>query len=413
MPTSRHPKCLVQLGGIDGLRTGQAVTEHRRWGLFLVAAAVIAATAAGVAATPNRPSSDIAALRICSHFAPLRPATGHRYVILQAWEYRRMRAIKKRSPATKVLVSKDMASTRDDAPRADVLPTGVGYRFANQHHPEWFLKDTNGRRVSWADWPHSWQMDVGSSSYQRVWAANVGAELRRRGWDGVFVDGISRTMQYPWYLDGRVLAKYPGPDDYARASTSFLRRVGPVLRQRHLLVVGNINDAPLPLWRQWVGYLSGASKEWWTKAGRGRGEGLLTGDDWAFQTRLLRAAQARSKIFVAITSGPADDVASMQYARASFLLFARGRRSAFTYSTGCGPEPAVRYWRENVGTPLGGPASVAGIWRRKFTGGIVVVNPSGGLTLTAALGGTYLKPDGSFAAAVVLPPHTGLVLRRP
>jgi hypothetical protein len=41
------------------------------------------------------------------------------------------------------------------------------------------------------------------------------------------------------------------------------------------------------------------------------------------------------------------------------------------------------------------------------------VNPSGALTATAALGGTYLKPDGSLAAAVVLPPRTGLVPRRP
>lgn len=403
---------MVQAVGIDGLRTGQAVTQHRRWGLVLLAAAVTAATAAGGAATRGGGSADIAALRICSRAAPLLPASGHRYVILQAWEYRLMRAIKRRSPATTVLVYKDMASTRDDAQRADVLPAGVGYRYANAHHPEWFLKDTSGRRVAWASWPHAWQMDVGSSSYQRAWAGNVGSELRRRGWDGVFVDGIARTMQYPWYLDGRVLAKYPGPDDYAQATTGFLRRVGPALRRRHLLVVGNINDATLPLWRQWTGYLSGASKEWWTKAGRGRGEGVLTGADWAFQMRLLRTAQARSKIFVAITYGPVDDVAAMEYARASFLLFERGRRSAFTFSTGCGPEPAVRYWRESVGAPVGRPARTHGIWRRRFTRGLVVVNPSPTLTVTAGLDGTYVKPDGSVAAAVALPPHTGLVLRR-
>ena len=334
-------------------------------------------------------------------------------MILQAWQYSLMREIKRRSPQTQVLVYKDMASTRDDAHRGDVLPAGVGYRYANTHHPAWFLKDTSGRRVNWASWPHAWQMDVGSPSYQRAWARNVGAELRRRGWDGVFVDGVARTMQYPWYLNGRVLAKYPGPDDYARATTSFLRHVGPTLRRRHLLVVGNINDATLQLWRQWVGYLSGASKEWWTKAHRGRGEGTLAGDDWTFQTRLLRAAQARSKIFIAITYGPADDVAAMEYARASFLLFERGSRSAFTFSTGCGPEPAVRYWRENVGAPRGGPTVVGGIWRRRFAGGLVVVNPSAGVTATAALGGTYVTPNGSLAAAVALPPHTGLVLRRP
>lgn len=380
---------------------------------MLAAAVTTASVAAGAATSKTGPMTDLAALRICSHVAPLRPAAGQRYVILQAWEHAKLRAIKRRSPATKVLVYKDMASTRDDATRADALPSGVGYRYANRHHPEWFLKDTSGRRVSWASYRHNWQMDVGSASYRSAWASNVAADVRRRGWDGVFVDGISRTVQYPWYLDGRVLAKYPGPDDYERATTGFLGQVGPALKRRHVFVVGNINDAPLPLWRQWVGYLSGTSKEWWTKAQRGRGAGFLTGDDWRFQTRLLQAAQARGKAFVAITYSTPDDAAAMEYARASFLLFERGRRSAFAFSTGCTSEPAAANWRASVGVPRGKAVAVNGIWRRRFSRGLVVVNPSDGLTLTAALGGTYVRVDGSRVTAAALPPHTGLVLRKP
>jgi hypothetical protein len=87
----------------------------------------------------------------------------------------------------------------------------VGYAYANRYHPEWFLKDTTGRRVNWEDWPHNWQMDVGSRSYQRAWARSVARDLRRRGWDGVFLDGISRTMQYPWYLNGRA-GQVPWPE---------------------------------------------------------------------------------------------------------------------------------------------------------------------------------------------------------
>ena len=351
-------------------------------------------------------------MRICGDAAALRPGVSYRYVILHSWEYRRAQAIKRRSLGTKILVYKDMASTHDDAHRADQLPTGVGYDYANRHHPEWFLKDTNGRRVSWADWPHAWQMDVGSRSYQQTWAANVARDLRRQGWDGVFVDGVARTMQYPWYLNGRVLAKYPRPDDYARATTSFLQRVAPALRKQHLLVVGNVNDAGMGLWKRWVGYLSGVSKEWWTKAQAGRADGLLSGNDWTYQMRLLSAAQERKKIFIAITYGPSDDVTSMEYARASFLLFANGRRSAQTFSTGCSGEPASRYWRESVGAPLGAASSKRAIWRRRFTNGIVVVNPSPATTISAPLGGAYVQPDGTLVSSVLLAPHSGLVLRR-
>jgi Hypothetical glycosyl hydrolase family 15 len=355
---------------------------------------------------------DVAALRICGTAPPLQRALRYRYVILQAWEYRRVAAIKRRLPGARVLVYKDMASTRDDARRADVLPTGVAYAYANRRHPEWFLKDTTGRRVAWAGWPHSWQMDVGSAAYQWTWARNVAAELRRRRWDGVFVDGVARTMQYSSYLDGRVLAKYPGADDYAHATTSFLRRVAPFLRRRGQLVVGNVNDADLPLWRSWIGLLSGVSKEWWTKSGSGRGTGFLTGAQWWFQMRLLQAAQVRGKVFVAITYGTPDDVAAMAYARASFLLFADGSRSAFTYSTGCAGEPAARHWRDDLGAPRGKASLLGPVWRRSFRDGLVVVNPSASLPATAVLGGTYAEPDGTLVTNAVLPPHSGLVLRR-
>ena len=173
----------------------------------MCAAALAIAVAAASAAWAT---GDVAALRDCGGAAaPLQPGLGYRYVILQAWKYKRIPAIKRRFPGVKVLVYKDMASTRDYAHGVDELPTGVAYDYANRRHPEWFLRDTSGHRVEWRGWPGSWQMDVGSASYQRTWARNVADELRRRHWDGVFVDGVVRTMKRPAYLGGRVLAKYP------------------------------------------------------------------------------------------------------------------------------------------------------------------------------------------------------------
>jgi Hypothetical glycosyl hydrolase family 15 len=389
--------------------------------LLSIAAAVVTITAsaetvtsAGSARADGGSSPSLASVRICGDGGVPRHADRYRYVILQAWAYRAIPRIKARSPRTQVLVYKDMASTRDDAVRGGVdqrfLPTGIGYAYANRYHPEWFLKDTTGSRVAWASWPHSWQMDVGSPSYQRAWARNVAREVRRRGWDGAFVDGAAATMQYPWYLNGRVLAKYPGPGDYTRATTSFLRRVGPALKRARSLVVTNINDAPPAVWRRWIGYSSGTSKEWWTKDGTGRG-GFLTGKTWSFQMRLLSEAQARRKIFIAVTYGQVDDVAAMHYARASFLLFARGRRSAMTYSTGCGGDSWSPEWTASLGRPRGRSFRVGPAWRRNFTGGTVVVNPSSA-PVTIPLGASYLTPTGAPVVSVQLPPGSGLVLRR-
>jgi hypothetical protein len=368
-------------------------------GLLVAAAAVPAAGA----------TSDVAALRICGTVAPFRAGLGYRYVILQPSEYRRIRAIKRRFPGVKVLAYKDMASTRQGARPADALPAGVDYAWANRRHREWFLKDRSGRRLAWSAWPDHWQMDVGNPSYQRTWEDNVARELRQRHWDGVFVDGIAQTMQHPGYLAGRVLAKYPGKDDYARATTSFLRRVGPDLQHQHLLVVGNVNDADGAQWEQWLGFLSGVSKEWWTNVGTGP-RGFLTGSDWRFQTRLLEKAQAHGKIFVAITYGRAVDAAAMAYARASFLLFADGGRSAFVYSNGCSGEPAAAVWRADLGPPQGKAAVSGWVWRRKLRHGLVLVNTSPTAVVKVDLDATYLA-GGRRVTSVRLRPHTAALLR--
>jgi Hypothetical glycosyl hydrolase family 15 len=399
----------------------QPLHELPRLALLLVsiAAAVVAITTSwevkGARSAPadQRGSPSLAALRICGDTGLPHHVERYRYVILQAWSYSAIATIKARNPRTKVLVYKDMASTRDDAVRRGVdqkfIPTGVGYVYANRRHPEWFLKDTSGSRVAWASWPHYWQMDVGSASYQRAWSRNVAREVRRRGWDGVFVDGAAATMQYPWYLNGRVLAKYPREGDYTRATTSFLRRVGPALKRAHSLVVTNINDAPPAVWRRWVGYSSGTSKEWWTKNGTGRG-GFMTGKEWSFQMRLLSQARARGKIFIAITYGQPNDSAAMRYARASFLLFA-GARSALSYSTACGGDAWSPEWTTSLGRSRGRAFRVGPAWRRNFAGGTAIVNPSGA-PVTVPLGASYLTPTGAPVVSVLLQPGNGLVLRR-
>ena len=380
--------------------------------MLFSALAVAAAAIVGLSASANTGSlPGLAALRICDAGPLPQPAGRYRYVILRSSEYGQIGAIKRASPQTRVLVYKDVASTRDDAGES-YLPTGVSYAYANRYHPEWFLLDRRGRRVNWADWPDFWQMDVGSRSYQRTWARNVERDVDRHGWDGAFLDGISRTMQYPWYLNGRILAKYPGPNDYARATTRFLRQVGPLLAH-HGLVVGNINDAGIPLWNRWLRYLSGVSREWWTKADPDPGAGAITGAQWRSQMRLLSTAAARKKIFVAITYGRADDLPAMDYARASFLLFARGSKAALSYAPFCGTEPASDRWKADLGAPLAAARRIEGVWRRDYTDGVAVVNPSRSATIPLALGEPFVKPSGKVVRLVVLPPHTAQLLRRP
>jgi hypothetical protein len=254
-------------------------------------------------------------------------------------------------------------------------------------------------------------MDVGSGAYEQAWARHVLRELRARHWDGVFADGATAHPQAPWALGGRVFVRYPTDAAYQRAMTRFLRRVTPVIRRRRLLFVSNINDAEFPLWRRWLRFLSGTSREWWTKSQTGRGAGLLGGSDWNGQLRLLRTAEALNKVFIAITYGPGGDDRSIDYARASFLIAATSPTSAMAYSSGCGTTAWSPKAADRLGAPRGPAVQVGPAWRREFADGAVVVNPSPS-PAPVQLGGLFRAPNGSIVGSLVVPPLTGFLLRR-
>jgi hypothetical protein len=398
------------------------VTRSRTAALALITAAVGlvgAAPTGGKTTTPPAEyalSSTIGVLRTCSRdIAVTRRFAGYRYVILNAWNYGLIRRLKAQTPGVKVLVYKDMATSRADAKKNGVdnrfLPAGVGFMYASTHHPEWFLSDASGAHIAWNGWPWQWQMDVGNPAYQQAWLANVTSELKRYGWDGVLIDNANASLQYPWILNGRTIPRYPTDLDYQAATTGFLEQVGPALKKQGFLVIANMNDAPEALWERWIGLTSGAMKEWWTKDGVIPGEGFLGGSDWRHQMDLFRVAQSKHRIFLAVTETREPDSRAMRYARASFLLGWDGGPSASVYQI-CNSDP----WSADSTTHIGFPTTAAyqagGVWRRGFTQGTVLVNPSS-LAVSVKLARPYLDPNGSLVTSAVLDPMTGLVLQRP
>jgi hypothetical protein len=353
-------------------------------------------------------------LRLDGDIGGVHDTGRYSYVILNAWESNRIAALKAANPAVKVLVYKDMSSTRsyavhagkDDAP----LPTGVGFAAAEQSHPEWFLRDSRGGRVEWQGYDGHWWMDVGSPSYQAAWLAAVQDEALRNGWDGVFVDNAMADPQ--WYLGGRTLARYPGASAYAAATKSFLAAVGPTLMARGLIVLPNISDASQEVWADWIHFTSGGLKEHWMKY-PAAGSWFT---DWGFNymQALLDATEAQGKIFIGVTASTADDVHSMRYARASFLVGWDGGRSALAYTAGKGIDPWSDEWTSDVGRPAAARVKIgSSAYRRDYTGGTALVNTSETAEQTFELARSYLTPDGVPVTSITVQPRSGIVLRLP
>lgn len=382
-----------------------SVLSLRRLGALLVLATLVAfALAAGAAAAPST-----GLLKIGGPFPASVDAGDYQYVVLQSDRAALIPALKASNPQLKVLVYKDMAAAVSWA-GATRIPAGVSMAEA-EANPDWFLNDTTGRRIEWCDYAGDWQMDVGKRAYQDRWAGNVAADLRTNGWDGVFVDDANASQS--WHLCGRTIAKYPTDAAYASATRSFLANVGPALTSQGFLVIPNIylpySPGALATWLDWISFTSGGMQEFWSKWGTGN-TGQFAGNDWTYRQQFLAATQRAGKVFLGLTYAPSGDVRSMRYARSTFLLDWDGGRSALLLESGSGVDPTSGDWMTDIGSPRGTRYPVGAAWRRDYSGGTVLVNPSSA-TVWVSLGSAHVSQDGEVISSLALAPTTGAVLR--
>jgi len=347
----------------------------------------------------------------------LRPAdvtatdlTRYRVVVMNAWEWPRIAALKRAHPGTVALVYKDMASARgyavgDDGEDDALLPTGVGYAAANAAHPEWFLHDQRGRRVEWAGYDDHWWMDVGSESYAAAWLASVQTDAKAHGWDGVMIDNaiVDPGVYLP---DGAHLAAYPDAAAYQAATERFLEHVSPVLRQGSLAVVVNLGGAtpPADLYQRWATIAGGVMREHFARGGSDGKGALVAGDGWKRQIEQQEAAAAAGARYLAVSYSPPSDDAFLQYARASFLLGWDGSDTSALLVASPNPkaDPWSEAWTADIGRPTEPRREVGGAWVRGFTSGVVAVNPTP----------SVVEVDPGTGERVTLPPRSGVVLRR-
>lgn len=362
------------------------------------------------AATGTQPS-------IAAHWvggsAPPEDLSAYRYVLLHPYHHTLIPELKRKNPGLKALVYKDMSSTRsytcsggeDEA----LIPSGVGYCWANAHHPDWFTTDQAGNRIEWGPWGGHWQMDVGTPAYQDQWLSNVMSELRQHGWDGVAIDNANVDPRI--YFGDRVSREYPTTASYAAATRSFLARVGPELTSQGFLVLPNIQaNADASTWADWIQFTSGGVRQYWMKWDSPNADAYFDGVDWLGMMETLETVQRAGKIMIADTPAtPWPDVRAMRYARASFLIGWDGGASALSIESG----PTVRShpeWMIDIGQPLANRYRIGSAWRRDYTHGAAIVNTSASQPQAVSLGGTYLTPQGESVDSLTLQPLTGIVL---
>jgi hypothetical protein len=328
------------------------------------------------------------------------------YVVLQAWETKRLAELKAKSPTVKVLVYKNFSFAAEK--KTTSTSTGVSKQEA-EANPDWFLTNPAGERISSDGYKWLWAMDVGNPAYQQRWYDNVIAEVEAQGWDGVFLDDVNPTMKYSY--DESQVAKYPNDAAYSAATESALAYVGPKIQARGKLAIANFAT-----WVEysstqsnWLKYVSGALDEMFVKWGRNSGEGYRSESQWTRQLEEVKYAASQGKQFIGFTQGSSGETEAARFGFGTVLLGTNGTASyAFT------PNYTTETWLPEYDYDLGSPTAAEtrdsnGVHRRTFGNGLVLVNPTGS-NQSVSFGGTYSGSGLTSATSATMAPHTALIL---
>jgi len=281
---------------------------------------------------------------------------------------------------------------------------------------DWFLHSSPDMspqtRIPLPDpFQHLFYMNVGSAGWRDfVVSKNAEAAALNPGTKGVFVDGPPPATEYL----AQVGIAFPNFDaaSYEAAALEFVRMIKTAVP--HKLVILNTELAkPFTL----AG--DGGMAEGFVHFG-GRTNGVvLTRAQWLSDVELIADRDFDGK-YLLIGSGSLESTlpSMVEYCYASYLVGYNTRAHCFFYwhSNAEGGYGAINWftlWELAIGEPIGDYFEADGLFRRDFTGGIVLVNPNdAGAAKTVRLNGTYLDSAGKVVTSVTLSNKTGAVLKK-
>jgi hypothetical protein len=339
-----------------------------------------------------------------------KTAARNRVVILQEYQVPLMKSLKAANPGLKVLMYKNLMGMSERT-SSGFTSAGVPIQEADAN-TGWYLLNSSGQRFTSRQYDWIWIADVGSASYQQRWADNVLSDIARNGWDGVFMDDANPDMT--WHYDVDKMGKYSTKTAWQAATRSALVSIGARFRAAGKLVIPNFSmSKQYPgVIKDWMSLVDGGMNEQFVKWGKTTG--AETYDPlayWELQLQAMKDAEAAGKYYLGVSSSTATDRAAARYGYATALLAGEGRVQFALHS-----DYTNENWFEEYDYAIGSPAATetrdaSGVHRRKFTNGLVLVNPT-----TAAVkvdfGGRYTGSGLRNASSATLQARSGLVLAK-
>jgi hypothetical protein len=132
---------------------------------------------------------------------------------------------------------------------------------------------------------------------------------------------------------------------------------------------------------------------------------------WESQLQSIKEAEAQGKLYLGVSHSSNDDGLAARYGYATMLLAGAGNAS-FAMHGDYTNENWFEVYDYAIGTPAAAETKDAsGVHRRKFSNGLVLVNPTAA-SVSVQFGGAYTGSGLTNATAATLQPHSALVLAK-
>jgi hypothetical protein len=335
-------------------------------------------------------------------------------VILQPWQTGRAAQLHAANPRVRVLAYKNLTMIS----RKGRAPTSATGTWSERARAAWYLHSARtGARLRSRGWSYRYLADPGDPAYRRRWIANVIPQVKRGGFDGVFLDDVNATTEGHWpQADVR---EYPSAFSYQVVTRGMLARVSEALHANGLLAVTNFGafgaggpyDA---IYLDWLRHADGAILEHfvkWGGTGSSSTSGYVPEPVWEAQLQRVKDVEARGKSLLLFTAAPNGARRAGRYGYATALLGGAGR-TFFDQGT-TRSESSYREYEYRLGSPLGPETrDPVGVHRRYFRCGLALVNPTAARQLVA-FGAPYSGSGLRHATSASMGANTGLILYKP
>ncbi len=242
------------------------------------------------------------------------------------------------------------------------------------------------------------------------------------GYDAIAADNVNMQNTYGacgFYRHGQWVQRYDGTanDPHWRNDVlNWLTQMQIALhRLAHpLALIPNLDLSPVlpsdPFAQQILSHIDGILDEGgFTEYG----QGYLTDTKWQQMVHYIQSAQQQKKPYYIIDEVPSINAGSIQWNFGTYLLCNEGRAALFiSRPQSYGNDTRYPEYTIPIGEPTNEMYRAQNVYWRNYSGGLVVVNPSGATSyMVTAPSGNYVDANGKFVSQTfTLLPHSAMIL---